>query len=180
MITNDLLCARRGRELLALAAIAAAAQAWAQPATRNTPVLQISVDTIARMVIVPVRIDDSRVLRCVLDTGMPEGVFLFDPAVGDELGLAYVATAAVKGSGPARRTASIALGSTLRLGDIELANERVIVLDKPSKLAGMGADGAIGASVFKRYVVEMDFESSSVSLYDPESFDAAESGGWAV
>ena len=104
-------CVRLRRRFLALAVVAPAIL-WSSPAvgqapetaTSNTPLLKIPFDTAARLVIVPVRVDGSRPLRCVLDTGMPEGMFLFDPAVGDELGLEYVATVPVRGTGPAPGT----------------------------------------------------------------------------
>jgi hypothetical protein len=142
----------------------------------NAPVLQIPFDTTGLMAIVTIRINDSRPLRCILDTGMPEGAFLFDPAVGEELGLEYAATIPVRGTGPEPRMAGVAMGVTLQLDELVFENERVIVLQKASELASMGIEAVIGASVFNQYVVELDFEAAEVTLFDPDAFDDSESG----
>ncbi len=53
-----------------------------EPLVSNTPVLTVPFTTNSRTPIIPIRVDDSRVLRCILDTGMVEGVFLLDPQLG--------------------------------------------------------------------------------------------------
>ena len=90
-----------------------------EPTVSNTPVLTVPFTTSSRTPIIPIRVDESRVLRCILDTGMVEGVFLLDPQLGKELELEYVTTTPMTGTGPGSKTGGIALGSTIHFGDLE-------------------------------------------------------------
>lgn len=137
----------------------------------NTPVLQIPFTTTLGLVLIPVRVDGSRELRCILDTGMPEGVFLLDPAEGEAIGLEYAMQVPVSGTGDGSEMAGYATGSTVDVTGITFENERVIVLEKASHIRLMGVDGVIGFSIFDRYVVEIDHATKLVTLYDPERYE---------
>jgi len=184
MITIDTHLVRRARNALTLGATAVAAVLCApsamgqevEAARSNTPVLTVPLDTSKGPAIVMVRIDGSRELRCIFDTGMPEGIFLIDPAVGEELGLEYSMTVPIAGAGSNPETAHLGFGVTLQLGELEFTNERVIVMERSGGLVGLGFDGAIGASVLNRYVTELDYDTKQLTLYEPEGFDDSDSG----
>jgi hypothetical protein len=153
------------------------AQENAQNATEGTaqankPVVQIPLREGLQTVIVDVEINETYTATCILDTGMPEGVFLFDPATGKKCGLQYVGQANVKGGGEGTLTADIAMDENLALETLKWPNQRVIVLSEPNMMAHLGVDGAIGATVFSNYVVQLDFDRKLVSLYLPNDFDS--------
>ncbi|MCB9866743.1 MAG: aspartyl protease family protein [Phycisphaerales bacterium] len=138
-----------------------------QPAA---PVLRLPCARAFHTLVVPVRINDSQVLHCILDTGMPEGVFIMDPAKLAGSGVEFAIAARLNGVGPGSAAGKIAYGTTVHLADLEIPNQRVIVLDEPGPLARIGFDGAIGASVFQAYVVQMDCAQNTVTLYAPDSY----------
>ncbi len=139
-------------------------------AAHAEPLLRIPFDGSNELIVVPVSVNGSRDLRCILDTGMPEGLFLLDPAVGKELGLEYVTSVAVSGTGSETNMAGMAMGATLSLGTVEVADQRVIVLEEVSEVANMGIDGVIGGSFFLEYVIEVDHDAGQVTLFESESY----------
>jgi hypothetical protein len=130
-------------------------------------------------IIVPLRVNDSPPLDTVLDTGFPQKVLmLFHKETGDELGLTYVRTVnAARGAGsgenkPTRLTA----GERLALPGLDLGKLTTAVVDESRAVSPMHNAGIIGGAVFIPYVVEVDFERSLITLYDPKSF--APEAGW--
>ncbi len=150
-------------------------QAQESPAA-NTPVLELPFTTKAGTVIIPIHIGDSRVLRCMLDTGMVEGVLLFDPQLGADLGLEYVASMTLQGAGSGSMNAGAAMGLAVRVGDLAFDNQMVAVIEESTDFALTGVDGVIGATIFNRYVVQMDFDANVIRLYESATFDPVDSG----
>jgi len=143
----------------------------------NKPIVQIPFEVEFDTIVIPISINGSQTLRCVLDTGMPGGVFLVNPKTAKDIDLKYVATGMkVQGSGSDSETANMALGAKVGLAGLELENQRIIVLDKEGFLAKIGIDGAIGASIFNNFVVQMDFEKRVASLFSKDGFDSENAG----
>ena len=143
---------------------------------KSEPLLSIPLETRLQTVVIPVKVNNQHTVNCILDTGMPDGLFLLDSKVAEKCKLEFVGSASVSGAGPGSQSANVALGANLQIEQIELANQRVIALQNPGSLAHLGVDGAIGASIFSKYVVEFDFENNRLSLFSPDSFDDRESG----
>ncbi|MFQ6070029.1 MAG: hypothetical protein ACE5LC_05820 [Candidatus Aminicenantales bacterium] len=62
--------------------------------------IRIPFKNIGSLIVIPVRVNDSRELNMVLDTGMSAGVtVLFHAELGDELGLEYAQEVALAGAG---------------------------------------------------------------------------------
>ncbi len=176
MTTSTLRLTTFSPVLVALAIFTTALYA-AQPASAEAdPQHTIDFESTASWSVVTVRVGDSRPLRCILDTGMPNGLFIFDPALGAELDLNYAATVPVKGAGKGVATANIAPGETLHLDDLEFTNQNIIVLTEAGELADMGIDAVIGATVFSQFMVEMDFRNLQLNLFDPNTIDTARFG----
>ena len=145
--------------------------------TKNIPIIQIPFEEEFNTVVIPITINGSQKLRCILDTGMPGGVFLLDPKTAKNIDLKYVSTnVTLRGSGSGTQLGSMAMGTTVQVDKIKLSNQRVIVLNEPGSLAKIGVDGAIGASIFNKYVVQMDFEKKLLLLFSVEDFDAKQLG----
>ena len=159
------------RRLLLSAGVAIlcfAARVWAAP----TLPLELRLET----VVVPVRINGGPTLHCILDTGMPTGVFLMDPETAAACELKPVGQAQVRGAGAGTVPASIAMGAEVQVGSIRLSDQRVIALNERGPLAHLGVDGAIGTSLFSRYVVQFDFDQGHVAFLDPQHFEADAAG----
>ena len=162
---------RRRSPLFVSLILALACAANSLAATPNQPLYEIPFEYEIDKIIVPVSVNGSRPLRLVLDTGMVGGIFLMKPTAADGLGLEYVNTnLPLRGAGPGTERASLAMGASVKLGALSLSNERVIVLNKEGTLGRTGWDGAIGHSIFKRFVVEIDVEAKIVKLFDPAKF----------
>jgi hypothetical protein len=116
-------------------------------------------------VVVKARVGARHTLNIILDTGGPSlDLALFDPSLGDSLGLDYVGEAE-SGTGTAR----VARGVRVKIGNLAFVPESVIVMDErrpnfPTQ------DGVIGRLVFERSVVEFDFENSVVRFHEPGGF----------
>jgi len=142
------------------------------------PVVEIPFVVRAQHVTIPVEIG-GETIRMILDTGMPEGIFIMDPAIGKRAGLEYtMQVQAAGGGGGEPRPASMAMGASYSVAGIAFDDERVISLDEPDPLLAL-ADGVIGLSIFERYATEIDYETQILRLYDPETFDR-EAAGAAV
>ena len=117
----------------------------------NQPVLEIPFEDTGHVVI-PVTINDSEQLRASLDTGMPMGGFLLDPALGKSLELEYVGVVNVGGGGGgATKTASIANGVAIRIGAVVFNEQRLGVLKERHDFAGLGFDVVVGETVDAMY-----------------------------
>jgi hypothetical protein len=139
---------------------------------KGKDVWQIPFKIIDGLIIVPVKVNGSKELNMILDTGMNEPVVtLFHFETGKELGLWYVGPVNVSGPGDkGAKTASMTLGATLTISGIEFKWQTIIVIDESRSTSRWTMDGIIGKTIFDSYVVEIDFEKSIVIVYDPQHF----------
>jgi hypothetical protein len=138
------------------------------------PVARVAFRSIHGMVIVPVRVNGSRELNMILDTGMSAPiVLLMHRDLGDELRLEDGQPVQIGGAGgQAPPEGRLYAGATIAFGGIEQSEQTVIVMDEARDTSAWMQDGVIGKSIFDRYVVDLDFEHSVLSLYEPGSFRA--------
>jgi hypothetical protein len=102
--------------------------------------------------LVAVSINGAKPLRLVLDTGAA-GIFIDAKAAG-RLGLEFLSGAAARGVGQAGPAAAArTLAAKVRIGDLELHN---CVVDVTSQPVAAHVDGAIGASVFRQFLIQLD------------------------
>jgi hypothetical protein len=117
-------------------------------------------------VMVPVKVGQSRVLRLVLDTGMYDGVLLYEPIPESTFpGPVYEVRIPGAGDGePARGRMSDS--GAFQAGPVEFRNQRVIWL-VDSLMSGFGGDGVIGTSLLGHWVVELDYDRKVMKLHEP-------------
>ncbi len=130
-------------------------------ATRETP-----FEMRGGTVMVPVQVGQSRILRLVLDTGMFDGVLLYEP-VPDSTFPGPIYEVRIPGAGdgePARGRMSDS--GAFRAGPVEFRNQRVVWL-VDSLMHGFGGDGVIGNSLFGPWVVELDYDRKVMKLHEP-------------
>lgn len=124
-------------------------------------------------IVIPVSVNGSEPFRVILDTGMPTGgIFLFGNERVLELDLPYgnmqVQIGGVGGDGKFR-TAQIAQGLTLRVGDLELRGSNAIVTP-PVEHFTADQDGVIGAVLFENFIVQIDYDKMRLRIREPEGF----------
>jgi hypothetical protein len=126
-------------------------------------------------VLVPVRVNGSRPLRLILDSGMGfDGVLLFDRSLEDSIGPARLFAAKIPGAGGGPPSDAILADSlSLQVGGTRIDNQRIIVLSD-SSMVGRTSDGVIGYSLLGHYAVEIDYDRLAITLHDARSFQAAD------
>jgi hypothetical protein len=136
----------------------------------HSVVASFRVEKCGDQIFLPVGVNGSRPLRFVLDTG--DDIPVLNQARANELGIqgdgeAYVdgGTATVK---VPRRTNVILNVGPVRIPVSEL---HIIPLGDFENRSGCHIDGAIGADIFTKYVVEINYSGRRVVLYEPKSYN---------
>jgi len=144
---------------------------------RATAKLPIRVDS---WVMIPVKVNNSRPLHLILDTGMPQGNVLLSLS-GEEikkLGLKDLQIAYVGGAGNGKPTKTfLAENGTIEIGGNVFTNQQLLIMDRDRDAPFYMADGIIGKQlVFDKHVVEIDLENEFLYLYKPDGFSSPD--GW--
>jgi len=115
------------------------------------------------------RVNGSEPLWFTLDTGAASSVVNMRRA--RELGLQLTGGGRAQGAGGTAESARLS-GITFSLPGVEIKNLSVmaIALDSIEATAGRRMDVIIGAELFQRYVVEVDYASRLITLYDPKQY----------
>jgi hypothetical protein len=131
------------------------------------------------VIVIPVRINGSRPLNMILDTGMSAGiVFLFHSELGQEIGLKYAQEVELGGAGGerGRSKANLAVGAQVGISDIVQTNQQIVVMNEPRETSRWTFDGIIGKSILDSHAVEIDYQGSVLIIYDPSIFKPENSG----
>lgn len=121
------------------------------------------------------RINDSAPLWFVLDTGASSSVI--NTEVARELGLKLEEGFGATGAGGTVESAR-ASGVSFSFANVKISNLTVAALPLNSleDTAGRRMDAILGSELFKKFVVEVDYETRHLNLYDPQQF-AYKGGG---
>lgn len=150
-------------------------RAQEKPAAKS--VITIPFKLVTRHIIVQVRINNSRPLSFVLDTG--DRVGIVDTDVAKELGLKLQGQVRVGGAGSETLLGSMVEDATWTLGGLEGFSQPVRLAIPLRRLAarfGHDFDGIIGAEFIKQFVVEVDYPAHVIRLHDKDKFTYAGSG----
>jgi Aspartyl protease len=121
-------------------------------------------------VVLQTRINGSKTLRLVLDTGA-KGIVLWGKAVRD-LGLDPIIGSDIGGLGSgAHNSGTVALAGSVEIGDLRLENALVEVTGKSFV---PGADGIIGTEVFQEFLLRLDFWSRTLELVPFQDYTPGE------
>lgn len=126
----------------------------------------IDVAVVQNTIVVPVRVD-GHALRFILDSG---GVTLLTAETAARLGLHTEGRLEAGGAGGQSVTAGFARVQRLAIGDaVVLERQLLHVLAMPdaSGVLGMPVDGILGADLFRRLVVRIDYERQRLGLLRP-------------
>ncbi len=137
---------------------------------------RIPFKIVRNKVILPVRVNESRQLDVILDTGMHyDGLLLNKRGLKDSIGVETFTEARVAGAGegPAA-TALVAQSASFSVGEVACDDQMIIVLQNDA-FSGFPSDGVTGYSLFGHYAVEIDYDLMVITLHDPETLAVDES-----
>jgi hypothetical protein len=161
--------------LLALAGAASQAQA-PKPAPAAQPI-SIPFELVTRHVVVKVRVNNSRPLSFIFDTG--DKVAIIDLKVAQELGLDLYGQVSVGGAGSGRLAGSQVRGANWTLPGLDGFTQPVVLalpFDRLASRFGHDFDGIIGSEFIKQYVVEIDYQARVLKLHDRNTFTYSGAG----
>jgi hypothetical protein len=147
-----------------------------KPAAAAAPV-SIPFELVTRHVVVKVRINNSRPLSFVFDTG--DKVAIVDLARAQELGLNLHGQIHVGGAGSGQLTGSLVQGATWTLPGLEGFSQPVALalpFDRLAARFGHDFDGIIGSDFIRRFVVEIDYPARVIRLHDKDTFTYSGAG----
>lgn len=128
-------------------------------------------------ILLQARVNNSEPLWFALDSGGGSG-FIIDSRRAKILGLELQGRGVSTGAGEHSVDFSFAENASINLPGAEFPSQRVavIALDALEPFSGRTLDGIIGYGLFSRYVVEVDYASHRVNLYDLQSYRYSGSG----
>ena len=118
-------------------------------------------------IILPVKVNESRQLKVILDTGMHfEGLLLYKKELTNEIGIKDAIDVEVGGAGGGNASTAVTADSmSFFIGRHRFINQRIIVLQN-DRMKGFPSDGVVGYSLFKDYCVEIDYDHMKLFLHD--------------
>ena len=161
---------------LAIAAQPSRAIQTAPKASTDAPI-SIPFELVTRHVVVKVKINNSRPLSFVLDTGDKVGIV--DTDVAKELGLKLEGQVSLGGAGSDTVRGSMVEEATWTLPGLEGFSQPIRLAIPLRRLAarfGHDFDGIIGADFIKQFVVEVDYPARVIRLHDKDRFNYAGAG----
>ena len=141
---------------------------------RTSPVgRSIPFELIRNKIILPLRVNDSRVLKVILDTGMPsQGALLFDPDLAAEIELTDAKRYEIRGAGQGETSYALRVEDmTLFLGKIDFPHQSLMILQNDT-MRGFPTDGVVGNILFGSSAVKIDYDSRVITLLDGTDIDA--------
>jgi hypothetical protein len=141
------------------------------PPAASSPVASIPFELVTRHIMLKVKIENSRPLSFVLDTGDKVGIV--DVEVAKELGLKLQGQVHVGGAGSETLPGSLVEGANWTIPGLEGFSQPVRLALPLGRLAarfGHDFDGIIGSDFIKQFVVEVDYQARLVRLYDKAKF----------
>lgn len=146
-----------------------AQQPGAAAPAQSSSVSRFPMEMNGNHVLLQGRVNGSGPYWFTLDTGAAASVINMRRA--REMGLQLTETGSAQGAGGTAKTARLR-GITFSLEGVEIKNLNVmaIALESIEATSGRSMDVIIGAELFHRYVVEVDYETRFITLYEPKQF----------
>ena len=135
------------------------------------PPVTIPFELANRHIVLKVRVNGSRPLSFVLDTGADAAIVMTD--VAKELNLTLTGAVRVGGAGDQQQTGSLVQGATWSLVGLDGFSQPVsLALPLRPLSAGMGQDidGIIGGQFIRQFVVQVDYQAQAITLHDRTAF----------
>jgi hypothetical protein len=127
------------------------------------------------MIFVPVRLNGSKPLSFVLDSGSAR--MLVDRTLANDLGLKSTGQGSLQGAGAGRIPIEFIQNVNISLPGLDSAGYEFATADLQPLQDSLGVkvDGILGYEFFRRFVVSVDYESKILSVTLPRSFRPGDS-----
>jgi len=137
--------------------------------------LKIPFELSINLILVQARVNDSAPLWFILDTGASSTVI--DSQLAKALRL-KPSGRFVETGGAGTATALIFKGNSIRLPNVKAVNLTIsgLPIDFLSAPLGRKISGVLGNDILKQMVVEVDYVSQVINLYEPDSYQYSGSG----
>jgi Aspartyl protease/PDZ domain len=134
------------------------------------PVARISFVLFHNRVYLPVEVNGHETFEMVLDTGA--AMSGLSEAAASAVHLRAAGKAELVGNGESRLKIALAKDVTFRLGGAELPEKSVAIVPYADleEHEGRRISGVLGVSLFRRYVVMIDYPTKTLSLYQSRDF----------
>lgn len=144
--------------------------------SKNKRVASFPFEMIGNYVVIQAKINGSTPLNLILDSGL-ESTVITELYEDDELFLNLADTVPLQGLGNGSDlNALFSNDNTLKIKKLQIKNVKIYLLPKDainfSMILGRKVNGIMGWDIFKHYVVEINYTSQKVTIYDPESYQA--------
>jgi len=130
--------------------------------------LKIPFELFGNLALLQVRVNNSKSLRFILDTGADTTVIDARQAKA----LRLKPQGKIVGSGGAGTAeATFTRGVSVSLPGVALLDQTIYVLPlEPLSAIGREIDGVLGNDILKEFVVEIDYSAKTINLYVPQSY----------
>ena len=157
--------------LLSLTLSSGLSQQTAPVRSTDTPPVSIPFDLVTRHIMLKIKVNNSRPLSFVFDTGDKVGII--DIVRAKELGLNLDGQVGVGGAGAGRLNGARvqdAKWSIVGFEDFSQPLSLAIPLGNIAARFGHDMDGIIGSDFIRQFVVEVDYEARLLKLHDKSNF----------
>jgi hypothetical protein len=181
-LLDSLLLRRVGIALITLSCWAGG-QSLVNSSSGQSPAAQTKVASIpievdgGNYVFIKASVNGSAPLTFILDSGAGSGLVLYFKAA-QALGLKLQGKGKGGGAGEGTFDTTSIKGVSLNFPGVEMGNQTFVVFPptRSSSAFDRVVDGVIGSTLFSRYVVEVDYQSRVVNLYEPKAYQYIGSG----
>lgn len=137
--------------------------------------MKVPFDLYANNILVQCRINDSRPVWLIFDTGA--SVNVLDERLVRELGLSAKGTASLNGGG-GTAAGSFVEGATVSLLSVEAYGQLIaaVPLDAMPALFGRDVRGIIGNNFISHFVVEIDYDGKTITFHEPGAYNLSAEG----
>ena len=167
------------RYTLLLIILLPAIQAYAQHSMgfsfeEDKPYVELCFKEESNLIIIPIMVNQEGPFNFILDTGSESGM-IFDRFVIGEHNLVNARTIPIFTQNGTKITdLLVANDISIQMKGIRAADQSMLVLKENDidirNILGVEAHGVLGAELFNRFVVEVDYKAEKLRLYEPEHF----------
>lgn len=142
--------------------------------TRRNKKVTIPFKLVNNLVVFPLFINGSDTLNFVLDTGVG-ATLITELSEENSVSLQYLRTINISGLGEGESVEVFySTGNTIQVGKAIGVNQEVLVMKEDvfhlSGLLGVNVNGLIGYSLFKDFIVEIDYRLKNIVLHDYDRY----------
>lgn len=143
--------------------------------TSGQSAVRVPFELAGDLIVLKVRVNRSRPLHFIFDTGA--GISVIDPQSARALGLRAKGKLKLDATGGSVQSGLIQSVS-LSVPGVEVFNQALATVDLDSfaPLFGYKIDGIIGHDFINNFVVEIDYASSLMNLYEPQEYKYSGAG----